>query len=82
MNLKNLHPYQNRAIEHIFEHSHSALLMDMGLGKTICTLTVINRLIYQELEIDKVLIIAPKRVVESVWSQEAAGPPARHPELL
>ena len=72
MNLKDLHPYQTKAIEHIFNNSHSALLMDMGLGKTICTLTAISKLMYEELEITKVLIIAPKRVVESVWTQEAA----------
>jgi SNF2 family DNA or RNA helicase len=41
------------------------LFLDMGLGKTVITLTCINRLIFEELEIEKVLIIAPKRVAES-----------------
>lgn len=41
-----------------------------ALGKTATTLTAIKKLIYEELEIDKVLVIAPKRVAESVWADE------------
>lgn len=48
----------------------AGLFLDMGLGKTVVTLTCIDRLIFEELEIDKVLIIAPKRVAESTWSRE------------
>lgn len=70
MNLYNFHNYQKRATLHILEKTHSGLLMDMGLGKTICTLTAINALKYEEGEINKVLIIAPKRVVLSVWHAE------------
>jgi SNF2 family DNA or RNA helicase len=44
----------------------------MGLGKTVSTLTAINRLIFEEVEVSKVLVIAPKRVAESVWKQEVA----------
>lgn len=44
----------------------------MGLGKTICTLSAIDELIYERLEIRKVLVIAPLRVAASVWAQEAA----------
>ena len=50
--------------------AHSALFLDMGLGKTVSTLTAIKKLMFEELEIGKVLVIAPKRVAESVWSAE------------
>lgn len=70
MNESNLHGYQHTAVSHIMENTHGALLLEMGLGKTVSTLTAINKLIYEELEINAVLIIAPKRVAESVWSAE------------
>lgn len=70
MNESNLHDYQNKAVQHIIEHPYSALLLDMGLGKSISTLTAIKKLIDEYLEVSKVLIIAPKRVAESTWSDE------------
>jgi len=70
VNESNLHGYQHTAVSHIMENTHGALLLEMGLGKTVSTLTAINKLIYEELEINAVLIIAPKRVAESVWSAE------------
>ena len=42
----------------------------MGLGKTVSTLTAINELMFKEVEVRRVLVIAPKRVAESVWTQE------------
>jgi len=45
--------------------------MQMGLGKTVATLTAVNRLIYEELEVEKVLVVAPKRVAENTWTTEA-----------
>lgn len=68
--MKKLHAYQNQAVEHIFENYKCGLFLDMGLGKTVSTLTAINRLIFEEVEVNKVLVIAPKRVAESVWRQE------------
>lgn len=65
------YPYQEHATEHIIEHPACALFLDMGLGKTISTLTAINQLMYEEFDIQKVLVIAPKRVAESVWTMEA-----------
>ena len=65
-----LHPYQIAAVDHILVHTHCGLFLEMGLGKTVSTLTAINHLIYEELEISKVLVIAPKRVAESVWDSE------------
>lgn len=70
LNENNMHAYQWTGVDHVLDNTHSALFLDMGLGKTVTTLTVIKRLIYEELEIDRVLVIAPKRVAESVWLQE------------
>jgi SNF2 family DNA or RNA helicase len=70
MNESNLHKYQKTSVSHIFKNANCGLFLDMGLGKTVSTLTAIKKLIYEELEIDAVLVIAPKRVVESVWSAE------------
>jgi SNF2 family DNA or RNA helicase len=69
---KKLHNYQKEAVEHIFSHNKCGLFLDMGLGKTVSTLTAINRLIFEEVEVTKVLVIAPKRVAQSVWKQEVA----------
>lgn len=65
-----LHEYQRHCVKHILNNTHCALLIDMGLGKSISTLTALNILMYEELEVSSALIIAPKRVVESVWSNE------------
>jgi SNF2 family DNA or RNA helicase len=43
----------------------------MGLGKTVTTLTAIKRLMFEELDISTTLVVAPKRVVESVWEAES-----------
>lgn len=64
--------YQRTAIDWILDHPRCGLLLDMGLGKTVCTLSAIDELIYERLEIRKVLVIAPLRVASSVWAQEAA----------
>lgn len=64
------HTYQSRAIEHIIGHRYCCLFLDMGLGKTVCTLTAIDRLL-SDIDITRVLVIAPKRVAESVWATEA-----------
>lgn len=72
MDETHLHAYQRAAVNHIVNTSHCGLMLDMGLGKTVSTLTAINELIYDHLEISSVLIIAPKRVAESVWDAECA----------
>ncbi|MDK4497921.1 DEAD/DEAH box helicase [Fusobacterium necrophorum] len=46
------------------------LMLDMGLGKTIITLTAIQELKYNRFEVNKVLIIAPKKVAEVTWTDE------------
>lgn len=47
------------------------MFLDMGLGKTIITLTAVEHLMYDEFEISKVLVIAPLRVAEATWATEA-----------
>ena len=64
------HDYQTFAVNHILKNEVAALLLDMGLGKTAITLTAIERLMYQELEIRKVLIVAPLRVAKNTWPAE------------
>lgn len=64
------HNYQEYAIEKIIENPACALFLDMGLGKTVVTLTAINELMYNYFEVNKVLVIAPLRVAKMTWSQE------------
>ena len=66
------HPYQAYAKDFILNTPYSALWLDMGLGKTIITLSAIQELIYDRFQISKVLIIAPKKVAESTWQREIA----------
>lgn len=70
MNEQDLHVYQNTTVQHILNNTHCGVFLDMGLGKTVSSLTAINILLYLELEIDNVLVVAPKRVAESVWDVE------------
>lgn len=65
------HDYQRYIIRRIIAQKRLALLLDMGTGKTACTLCAIH---YEEnamAEYDKALVIAPKRVAESTWADEA-----------
>lgn len=71
MDESNLHAYQNFAVNHIINNPFCGLFLDMGLGKTVSTLTAINRLMYERLEVEKVLVIAPKRVALDTWTTEA-----------
>jgi SNF2 family DNA or RNA helicase len=68
--LSDLHQYQLHAINFIKREKRCLLAISMGLGKTISTLTAINDLI-DSFTIHKTLIIAPLRVANSVWAQEA-----------
>lgn len=63
------HAYQQYACNHIMDHQASGLFLDMGLGKTITTLTAIDNLLFLG-DVNKVLVIAPKRVAEDTWSTE------------
>lgn len=64
------HEYQKYAIEYIKQNPVSAILLDMGLGKTVISLTAINDLMYDSFEVHKVLIIAPLRVARFSWGAE------------
>lgn len=70
MNENNLHEYQKAAVQHIIDHDAAGLFLDMGLGKTVSTLTAVNQLMNVYLEVKKVLVIAPKRVAEDTWTTE------------
>ncbi|WP_411679875.1 SNF2-related protein [Clostridium thailandense] len=65
------HSYQEYATKWILDKPKAGLLMDMGLGKTVCTLTAIKELIYNYFDIVKALVIAPLRVAEDTWTVEA-----------
>lgn len=66
------HPYQREAIKRLEEIPRYGLFLDMGLGKTIITLTAIQNLIYDYCAVSRVLIIAPRSVAEATWQDEAA----------
>ena len=66
----NSHEYQDYATKFILEHPACAVLLDMGLGKTVITLMALKELILETFEIGRVLIIAPKRVALTTWPAE------------
>ena len=68
----NPHGYQTYAQEFIENHAEAAVLLDMGLGKTVIALTAINDLLFDRFEISRVLVIAPLRVAKNTWPQEIA----------
>lgn len=64
------HAYQQHCIEKIQEIKKIGLFLDMGLGKTVTTLTAIKDLKYNRFQVRKVLVIAPKKVAEGTWTKE------------
>lgn len=68
---QNLFPYQRSAVAFQCQRTSSVLWLDMGLGKTVITLTAIRHLINIGYFTSSVLIIAPIRVVQTVWQQES-----------
>ena len=64
------HAYQAFCINYIKTHPVSALFLDMGLGKTVITLTAIRDLMLNELLVTKTLVIAPLRVARDTWPAE------------
>jgi SNF2 family DNA or RNA helicase len=66
------HAYQDHATEHIIENPFSGLFLDMGLGKTVATLTGVDRLMFDMMEVSKPLVIAPLRVARETWTTEAS----------
>ena len=66
------HSYQRHCINKILETKKLGLFLDMGLGKTVTTLTAVKELKYNRFQVCKVLVIAPKKVAEGTWTKEAA----------
>ena len=64
------HNYQEYCIEYIKTHPVAALFLDMGLGKTVITLTAIADMMLNTMEVSKVLVIAPLRVARDTWPAE------------
>lgn len=64
-----LHSYQERGVSHILDNPYCALFLDMGLGKTVTTLTAIKELL-DNCIIGNALVIAPKKVTQVTWSDE------------
>lgn len=65
------HPYQERMRRWVVEHPRCLLFAEMGLGKTVVTLTALQDLV-DSWEVSRVLVVAPAKVAESTWSDEAA----------
>ena len=64
-----LHDYQKRAGRFVEDTPRCALLLEMGLGKSLITLTALGRML-EDMEVSKALVIAPRKVAESTWSDE------------
>lgn len=66
---KQLHEYQVKGVQHIIDNEFCALFLDMGLGKTVTTLTAIKDLL-DNCIISNCLVIAPKKVTQVTWGDE------------
>lgn len=66
------HNYQQFATDFILNQNICCLMLDMGLGKTVITLTALWQLALDSFDVSRVLVIAPKRVAEDTWPKELA----------
>ena len=64
------HEYQKYATDFILSHPVAAVLLDMGLGKSVITLTALQELCLDRFEVRKALVIAPLRVARDTWPAE------------
>ena len=64
------HDYQTYAIDYIEEHPIAAVLLDMGLGKTVISLTAIADLLFDSFLAHRILVVAPLRVARDTWPAE------------
>lgn len=64
------HAYQQFTTDFILQHPISAVILFLGAGKTVITLTAIQQLMYDSFEVNKVLIVAPLRVAKVTWKDE------------
>lgn len=65
------HAYQERATRFIIDNRYCALFLDMGLGKTVATLTALRILKEEYCEVRHTLVIAPKSVARNTWTSES-----------
>lgn len=65
------HDYQRYCINRLLVDEATGLFLDLGLGKTVITLTVVNDLKYNRFAIRRTLVVAPKKVAEATWTNEA-----------
>lgn len=66
------HSYQQYAIDRIVSDPAVGLYLDMGLGKTVITLSAVRELKYNRFAVARCLVVAPKKVAEATWTAEAA----------
>ena len=66
----NPHDYQTFATNFVLEHPYCGLILDMGLGKSVITLTALWDLLLDSFDACRVLVVAPKRVAEDTWPRE------------
>jgi SNF2 family DNA or RNA helicase len=64
------HDYQRYAIDYIETHPVAAVLLDMGLGKTVISLTAVSDLLFDSFLVHRVLVVAPLRVARDTWPAE------------
>lgn len=64
------HDYQKYATKFIIDHPISAILLEMGLGKSVISLSAINELMLDYFDVSKTLVIAPLRVANNTWPDE------------
>ena len=64
------HEYQQYATDFILTHPIAAVLLEMGLGKSVITLTAIQDLCLDSFLVHRVLVIAPLRVARDTWPTE------------
>ena len=67
----NLRPYQEQAADFLFERDRAMILAPVGAGKTAITLVAMRDALHHGI-VNRFLVLAPKRVAESVWATEAA----------
>lgn len=65
-----MHDYQKQAVDFVLSKKKCALFLDMGLGKSVSSLTAASDML-DDMMVTKVLVIAPLRVANTVWKQEA-----------
>jgi len=70
MDARTLRPYQEMMIDHIIAHPKGHLFAGMGIGKTVATLTAIDRMLLAGMIDGPVLVLAPLRVARDVWPTE------------